>query len=89
MKYSIVFTKTFKKAFKKLTRSDKEQTLEILNKLANKEALKDKYHDHALMGEFKGCRDCHIRPDLVLVYKINDEFLEVLAMRISNHSKLF
>lgn len=89
MKYSITFTKPFKKAFKKLDLSDKEQILKILDRLANQEILEDKYHDHALKGEFKGCRDCHIKPDLVLVYKINDEILELLAMRIGSHSELF
>ena len=89
MKYSIIFTKAFKKSFKQLAQSDKKQVLKILDKLAKKEILEDKYHDHALAGNFKGCRDCHIRPDLVLIYKINNEYLELLAMRLGSHSELF
>lgn len=89
MKYSITFTKPFKKAFKKLTQSDREQTLKILDRLANQEILEEKYHDHVLSGKFKDCRDCHIKPDLVLIYRFNDEFLELLAMRIGSHSELF
>lgn len=88
MKYSIAFAKSFKKSFKKLAQNEKEQTLAILSKLANEEILEDKYHDHALAGKFKGCRDCHIKPDLILIYRIDNEILELLAMRLGSHSDL-
>jgi mRNA interferase YafQ len=44
-------------------------------------------HDHPLIGNFKDCRDCHIKPDLVLIYrKINDNVLELV--RLGSHSEL-
>lgn len=89
MKYSIAFAKSFKKSFKKLAQNEKEQTLAILSKLANEEILEDKYHDHALADKFKGYRDCHIKPDLILIYRIDNEILELLAMRLGSHSDLF
>lgn len=89
MKYTITYTKAFKKDFKKLSPKDQEHTLEILTRLANGESLEPKYKDHALKGEYVGCRDCHIRPDLVLIYRYNDDFLELVAMRISSHSEVF
>ena len=67
MKYTITYTKAFKKDFKKLSPKDQEHTLEILTRLANGESLEPKYKDHALKGEYANCRDCHIRPDLVLL----------------------
>ena len=41
---------------------------EVLNSLVHKKALPEKYRDHALIGNWKGFRDCHVKPDLVLIY---------------------
>lgn len=44
-------------------------------------------HDHSLTGNLKDCRDCHIKPDLVLIYrKTNDNTLELI--RLGSHSEL-
>lgn len=49
--------------------------------------LPERFHDHALVGEWKDHRDCHIRPDLVLIYrKPDDETLELV--RLGSHSEL-
>lgn len=89
MKYKITHAKSFKKAFKKLIPKDKELVLQILTRLANDEILETKYNDHALQGKLKACRDCHIKPDLVLIYKKNAEFLELIALDIGSHSEVF
>ena len=46
---------------------------EVLNSLVHKKALPEKYRDHALIGNWKGFRDCHVKPDLVLIYKLHDD----------------
>lgn len=59
---------------------------EALNCLLNDLTLPEKYRDHALQGNLKGFRDCHIKPDLVLIYTLSDEFVHLI--RIGSHSEL-
>ncbi len=60
---------------------------EVLQALIRDEELPQKYSDHALKGNYQGCRDCHIKPDLVLIYeKINND---LLLIRLGTHSELF
>lgn len=89
MKLAIVFTQRFRKNFKKINSSEQELVLEVLERLAAGEKLEPRYKDHALQGKWKNCRDCHVKPDLVLIYKKNAKFLELLAMDISNHASGF
>ncbi|MDK4564251.1 type II toxin-antitoxin system YafQ family toxin [Kingella kingae] len=49
--------------------------------------MPEKYRDHALKGEFAGFRDCHVKPDLVLIYRDNGELLEL--HRLDTHSEVF
>lgn len=61
---------------------------ETLNCLCSDMLLPEKYRDHALTGEWKDFRDCHIKPDLVLIYtKKNDGYLQLV--RLGSHSELF
>lgn len=61
---------------------------EALHRLCNDLELPDKYRDHELVGEFKGVRDCHIKPDLLLLYrKIDEDYLQLI--RLGSHSELF
>lgn len=59
----------------------------IVRALANDEQLAEKYHDHALSGEWKDHRDCHIKPDLVLIYKKPDPE-QLQLVRLGSHSDL-
>ena len=61
----------------------------VIEKLLTGKPLEKKYRDHALVGNYKGCRDCHIRPDLVLIYKKDNDILVLTALRIGTHSELF
>ncbi|EOJ0350838.1 type II toxin-antitoxin system YafQ family toxin, partial [Campylobacter jejuni] len=74
-KYSVTFSKRFKKDFKK-----------IVNKLANDEVLEEKYKDHTLKGNYIGFRECHIKPDLLLVYRKNNDILELYLASLGNHN---
>ena len=69
MKYEIKLSKTCKKNLKKLSTKQKLHFLSVIEKLANNEKLEKKYQDHALKGDLAGYRDCHLEPDLILVYK--------------------
>ena len=57
--------------------------------LSKVEALPTKNLDHALSGNFAGCRECHITPDWLLVYEIADEELVLYLLRTGTHSDLF
>jgi mRNA interferase YafQ len=61
---------------------------EALELLGNDVALPSRYEDHPLIGPWKGHRDCHIRPDLLLIYrKPDNDTLELV--RLGSHSELF
>ena len=59
--------------------------------MASEEKLSEKYRDHQLINSirFKNCRECHIEPDWLLVYKKNDEQLILLLIETGSHSDLF
>lgn len=79
------FKKDAKKQFLELATS---AWAEVLHCLCNDTALPEKYRDHELSGKFKGIRDCHIKPDLVLLYvKSGNDYLQLI--RIGSHSELF
>ena len=59
---------------------------EVYWRLLNDEELPEKYRDHQLTGELKEFRDCHIKPDLVLIYRKYDDVLQLV--RLGTHSEL-
>lgn len=61
----------------------------VIEKLANGETLEIKYRDHDLTGNYKGCRECHIEPDWLLVYEIINNKLVLMLYRVGSHSELF
>ena len=93
MKYKIVLTSAFKKELKRIKKSNKDLTklTNIVNKLARGEKLDYKNYDHALVNStrFKSCRECHIEPDWLLVYKIDDGDLVLFLIETGAHSDLF
>ena len=93
MKYEIIMTSAFKKQLKiiKKRKVNIERLSEIVNKLANDEKLDIKYRDHALNNDFKyqGCRECHITPDWLLIYKKSKKDLILYLIETGSHSDLF
>jgi len=87
--YSLFRTSSFKKQYKKLSLTDKELLKEIVTLLAQDITLNEKYKDHKLTGNFKDLRECHVKPDLLLIYKINDDILELALVQVGNHGSLF
>ena len=93
MKYDIILTTAFKRELKviKKRKKDLDKLTEVVNKLASGHELDTKYRDHALANtlRFKDCRECHIEPDWLLVYKINKNELTLFLIETGTHSDLF
>lgn len=87
-KYELNYSKEYKKDYKKLNNKQKMLVNQIIKKLADGEVLESKYKDHSLKGKLKDFIDCHIEPDLVLIYKKSEEYLILTALRIGSHSSL-
>jgi mRNA interferase YafQ len=92
MIYQIVRTKRFKTAFKRIKnlkgfKSDVFQG--VLITLANGEKLDKEYKDHKLTGNLKNFRECHLAPDILLLYQIDNGLLILTLVSIGNHSQLF
>jgi len=89
VKYTIFRTTSFKKAFKKLPTINQDLVLDVVIKLVDGKSLEARYKDHLLTGNFKECRECHVKPDLLLVYRINDSVLELTLVEVGSHAQLF
>lgn len=57
--------------------------------LAKGEKLPAKNHDHVLVGDYKGCRECHISPDWLLIYSVENVVKIITLIRTGSHSDLF
>jgi mRNA interferase YafQ len=85
-------TAQFKRDYKREAKGQYRATLDsdmkpVLQAMADDQALELRHRDHALTGEWKDHRDCHIKPDLVLIYRKPDE--ETLQLvRLGSHSEL-
>ncbi len=92
-KYHVQYTNRFKKEFKKLLKQGKDEAkfLEVLKVIANGGELDEKYKNHKLINDkvFKDCIECHITPDWLLIYKIQDNELILLLFATGSHSELF
>ena len=62
---------------------------DVVKKLADGEPLPQKNRDHALIGNYAGCRECHITPDWLLIYEIDHGELILYLTRTGTHSDLF
>ena len=90
MKYSIRRTSSFKTSIKKIkNQALLDEIKSVIDRLANNETLEEKHHDHKLKGEFLGYRECHIKPDLLLLYQKHDDILVLVCINIGSHSELF
>lgn len=87
----VVLSNQFKKDLKLIKKRKYNIKLleSIVDKLANEESLPKKYKDHELTGNYKGFRECHIEPDWLLVYRVNDKELFLFLSRTGTHSDIF
>ena len=92
-KYEVHTTKKFKQQYKKMIKQGKnlDKLIFVVEKLANKEPLDEKYRDHSLINNkyYNNCRECHIEPDWILVYKYIDNMLMLYILETGSHSELF
>ena len=90
-KYSVVWSTQFKKDYKRSMKRNLDISLldDIIRKLSYGEALDEANKDHALTGNWSDFRECHIEPDWLLIYKIEDDVLVLTLARTGTHSDLF
>ena len=76
----LVYTTQFKKDYKLAQKRgvDVEELFKVIELLQKQKPLPPEKKDHLLHGNYKGYRECHIRPDLLLIYKVNNKELELL-----------
>ncbi len=87
IRYSTKFKKDYKTIIK---RGYNPQLLEnVLAMLSSEQSLPPQYKDHALSGNYKGHRECHLSPDWLLIYKIEQHILTLTLTRTGTHSDLF
>lgn len=91
MKLEIVISGKFKKDLKlaKKRGCDVEHLNVVVEQLSSGIPLEEKYRDHVLSGEYAGFRECHIEPDWLLIYRMNQKELVLLLFRTGTHSDLF
>lgn len=93
MKYTVDFTSKFKKQHKKLKKQGKDinKLKKVILMLANGEELPVEYRNHSLTNDnyYHNCFECHIEPDWLLVYKIDNDVLVLLLYATGSHSELF
>lgn len=87
--FNLFKTNQFKRNFKKNMLSDKNDMayIDVVYKLLNNIKLDKKYQDHLLKGNKKNYRECHIKPDLLLIYRIDNSVLKLID--IGSHAELF
>jgi len=90
--YTLHFSKKFKKDYKKIKRSSnfkKEELVIIFNILKKGETLDIKHQNHKLSGDFLDCYECHVQPNVLLIYKIYKKELKIELIRLGSHAELF
>lgn len=93
-KYGVRYTSQFKKDLKAAIKQgfdvrEMNKVIALIAQGTNEKLLCEKYSDHALRGKWKGYRECHIRPDWLLVYEIFENTMILSLTRTGSHSELF
>ncbi len=91
MPFELASTSQFKKDYKRAKKRgfNMRELHAVLERLCSEQPLEEKNRDHALSGAYAGFRECHIKPDWLLVYSINKEKLILVASRTGTHADLF
>lgn len=88
---TIKYEKSFKKDYKRIVKRGYDIRLFeiVVSMLANNETLPEKHRDHSLNGKYSGFRECHITPDWLLIYRMDNSKLILILTRTGTHSDLF
>lgn len=91
MNLELYFTARFKRDYKLMLKRGARPSLleEVVEMLRTRQTLPPKYRDHELTGSYTGFRECHIMPDWLLVYRVEEEQLVLTLLRTGTHSDLF
>lgn len=89
--YELKISKSFKKSLKRIEKRGYNLSLlkEVVDKLQRGETLPTKYKSHELTGNYKGNMECHIKPDWILIYRIDNDILILTLVETGSHSDLF
>ena len=87
--YRTQTSNSFRKSYKKLKPKDKEELKKVVALIESNQELPEKYKNHFLTGNFKDCQECHVRPDLLLIYQKKQKELILYLIELGSHSKLF
>lgn len=89
--FKLVTTSQFRKDYKRIKKRGLDLNLlqNVLDNLCSGITLDTKHRDNALTGNYVGFRECHIQPDWLLIYSINQDQLILVASRTGSHSDLF
>ena len=89
--YQVKFTTAYKKAYKLMKKRGLDISLldEVVNLLRQGRQLEERYHDHGLTGDLAGFRECHIKPDWLLIYLIENDILTLTLIDTGSHPDLF
>ena len=90
-KYHVKATTQFKREYKLAMKRGRDIQLldDVIELLADGKQLEEKYRDHPLSGRWEGSRECHILPDWLLIYSLNEGILTLTLSRTGSHSDLF
>ena len=91
MSYRVQWTNRFKKDYKLCESRGLDMSLidDVIRLLAENGSLPAEYKEHNLTGDWKGFRECHIRPEWLMIYAIRNEVLTLTLARTGSHSDLF
>lgn len=91
MKLKVKYSGRFKKGLRLAVKRGLDISLleEVVEKLKARIPLETKYKDHPLSGNYKGYRECHIQPDWLLIYLIEDDILTLTLVDTGTHTDLF
>lgn len=90
--YSLHPSKQYRKTFKRLHhggRFDVGELEKVLTLLAAGDTFPVRYANHQLKGKYSDCFECHIKSDLLLIYKIDDTSKKIALVKLGSHSELF
>lgn len=88
---TIKYQAAFKRDYKRVKKRGYDMRLleKVIGILAEEKSLPSQYKDHGLSGDYKGCRECHIAPDWLLVYEVIQQELLLYLTRTGTHSDIF
>ncbi len=88
---SPVFQKSFARDYQRALRRGKDPAKieRVIDLLCAQTPLPAALRDHPLKGKYAGFRDCHVEPDLILIYRIVEQQLQLICVHLGTHSDLF